>query len=490
MLAIPHLEFATELGSRIAVASDAIVLDRTYGRNAAIPSLRASVTSDLAALRALALPDGGFAEWPGVKRSEVFTTSFVIQQLLQARGAGFDVTADIGHGLAFERKALANPSDIEDVSKADSDQIAQTRLEALETLGAAGDVRSDFLGDIWKANDRYAYYERVELARFLVRLPDWHARGISLRDRLFQQVNLGARHATVDVRGDFGESETAGQAQMLQLALASGTAKEDVDRLLESLLALRHDGRWGCSCDDAEAMNGLVLYAASNAQPPDFVVTETLPAQPPRTPSHAFRGYGVTTATDTVPMDALARGADHVVLRKDGRGTLHYVVALRYRVPDASPGVYSGLRIDRIVRPAGDPAAIATFGLATPSGAATVGSARVFDVEDRVVVDHPVENVLVTDPLPAGFEAVDQSFRTSAPALGESNDDLTLDYQSIYKNHVISFVSHLDPGSYAIHYLVRSVTPGTFAWPGATAALQYEPEQFGRTAASQLVITP
>ena len=39
-----------------------------------------------------------------------------------------------------------------------------------------------------------------------------------------------------------------------------------MDRLLESLLALRHDGVWGCNCDDAEAMNGLVLYAAQNAQ--------------------------------------------------------------------------------------------------------------------------------------------------------------------------------------------------------------------------------
>jgi len=99
--------------------------------------------------------------------------------------------------------------------------------------------------------------------------------------------------------------------------------------------------------------------------------------------------------------------------------------------------------------------------------------------------------VLITDPLPAGFEAVDATFATTAPAaVSEIDDNFSLDYQSIYKNHVLSFASHLDPGSYAIHYLVRSVTPGTFAWPGATVQLQYEPEAFGRTAATQLVITP
>jgi uncharacterized protein YfaS (alpha-2-macroglobulin family) len=64
-----------------------------------------------------------------------------------------------------------------------------------------------------------------------------------------------------------------------------------------------------------------------------------------------------------------------------------------------------------------------------------------------------------------------------------------VDYQEIYRNRVISFSSHLEAGSYAVHYLVRSVTPGTYAWPGASAQLQYAPEEFGRSAVSQLVVT-
>jgi hypothetical protein len=37
-------------------------------------------------------------------------------------------------------------------------------------------------------------------------------------------------------------------------------------------------------------------------------------------------------------------------------------------------------------------------------------------------------------------------------------------------------------------HLVRSVTPGTFLYPGAQVHLQYEPEEFGRTADSTLVL--
>ena len=489
-LEIPHLGFATELASRIAIASDAIVLDRRYGRTSSIPALRKSVATDLEALRALALADGGFAEWPGAKKSEVYSTAFVATQLVQARSAGSSVEPDLAHALGYLRKALADPYGIESVPKTDDVEAAEVRLEALETLGSAGDVRNDFLSDIWAAREKFGYYERIELARLLLRLPDWKTRGIALRDELFTQVNLGARHATVDVRGDFGESETAGQAQTLGLAIASGTQEEDVDRILESLLALRHDGRWGCPCDDAEAMNALVSYAAQDARPPDFHATARVPSRVPRTIAHTFSGYRVTTTTDTIAMDDLARGRGSVALEKSGRGTLHYAVALRYRVPDAVPGIYQGLRIDRIVRAAGTTGVLHAYGLAIPAGPTTVGAGLVFDVEDRVVVDHPVENVLVTDPLPAGFEAVDQSFRTSPPAAGMGDDGLAVDYQSIYRNHVISFVRHLDPGAYAIHYLVRSVTPGTFAWPGATAALQYEPEEFGRTAVTQLIVTP
>jgi alpha-2-macroglobulin len=45
------------------------------------------------------------------------------------------------------------------------------------------------------------------------------------------------------------------------------------------------------------------------------------------------------------------------------------------------------------------------------------------------------------------------------------------------------------PFAWALHYLVRSVTPGTFGWPGATAQLQYASEEFGRSAAATLAVS-
>jgi hypothetical protein len=236
-------------------------------------------------------------------------------------------------------------------------------------------------------------------------------------------------------------------------------------------------------------MNALVLYAAQNATPPNFTAAVTLPAKPPKVTKTVFSGYAKTLDTTSLPIDDIVRGPSTVALSMQGTGTLHYVVALSYRAPDSSPGIYQGIRIDRIVRPAGGDQPLASFGLAAPTGPTSVLAGHVFDVEDRIVTDHPIENVLVTDPLPAGFEAVDQTFRTASPADLEGTDTWSVDYQSLYNNRVVSFASHLDAGAYAIHYLVRSVTPGTYAWPGANAQLQFAPEEFGRTAASQLVVT-
>ena len=52
----------------------------------------------------------------------------------------------------------------------------------------------------------------------------------------------------------------------------------------------------------------------------------------------------------------------------------------------------------------------------------------------------------------------------------------------------MAYGNSLQPGVYSLHYLVRSVTPGTFLYPGAEVHLQYAPEEFGRSAASTLQV--
>jgi len=68
------------------------------------------------------------------------------------------------------------------------------------------------------------------------------------------------------------------------------------------------------------------------------------------------------------------------------------------------------------------------------------------------------------------------------------DDSWEIDYQTIYKDRVVAYGRRLEAGVYSMHYLVRSVTPGTYLWPGADVHLQYAPEEFGRTSTSSLII--
>ena len=109
-----------------------------------------------------------------------------------------------------------------------------------------------------------------------------------------------------------------------------------------------------------------------------------------------------------------------------------------------------------------------------------------FDIGLEIITDHPIDRVLITDPLPSGFEAVDASFKTSGVNVQAKADDFG--FKTIYRDRIMAYSDRLEPGVYNLHYLVRSVTPGTFLWPGAEVHLQYAPEEFGRSAASTLKI--
>jgi uncharacterized protein YfaS (alpha-2-macroglobulin family) len=228
-----------------------------------------------------------------------------------------------------------------------------------------------------------------------------------------------------------------------------------------------------------------VAYAALQPTPPAFTATATVGAGTPR--SVAFNGYAKTSFDVAYPIRDVPRGRSTIALEKSGNGTLHYVVAYRYRVTGDAPGAYQGLRIDRIVRAANSNDVLATFGLAQPT-ALSVAASSVFEIEDRIVTDHPVDRVAIVDPLPAGFQAVDATFQTSSQYYQARADNWQIDYQQIYFDRVEAFAQHLEAGVYAVHYIVRSVTPGTYAWPAATASLMFAPEEFGRTANSSLIV--
>lgn len=479
-------DFIEDAASRLTVAA---TVREVAARTGPAPSvdLIAEARADLAAIGKLQNDDGGLSSWPGAK-SNALGTAYAAESLGAAEHAGFAVNASLARSLAkYLAAVLADPTKTTACKTVPC--RAFVRLNALIALSALGDTRSDFLADIYAQKETLDFADRARLARYLLKFPSWSSQGHELAHKLSENLYLTARGASANVPNTwswFGGHDSA-QAALLALLVATHASGVTLDNLTRTLTVTR------CICPfldtfgTAQRLRALLAYLQAQPAAPNFAVTVGLGSQTARA---TFRGPSAPLKHFRFDSSALSRERTTLRLTKVGTGTLHYELVYAYQLTGSQPGMLSGLRITRTVHPAADARAPAQMGLSTPAAAISLGANQVFDIGLEIITDHPVDHVMITDPLPAGLEAVDASFQTSAPYDAAKDNSWQIDYQTIYKDRVFAFADHLDAGVYSFHYTVRSVTPGTYAWPGAEAHLQFAPEEFGRTAAATLNVTP
>jgi len=444
----------------------------------------AEAAADVTRLLGFARGDGGFGEVAGARESEPFVSAYVLDALLFARAHGVAVDgAAIARTRAFVAATLANPGRF--TWCADMSCKAQLRFESLWALAQAGDRRTDFLSDVVARSSAFDSATQIRLARYLLQTPGWQGQGATMADRLMQTLYVTGRYAAANVSTRWGwlGSDVDAQAQMLQLLLERHAPVEQLDGAVRALVAQQCKCGWPTSSDTAAALTALSAYAR----------TERLTSADARVTvgnaTVASAHFGATASSQTwkLPASSLRGNAAGVAATA---GTVHYVLLYTYPVARDAPGALAAFRVVRTVAAPGPTASpVATMDLA-PAQPVTVGAGRVFDVGVRVVVDHPVDRVVIDDALPAGFEAVDTTFRTALKAVVPQSDSWQIDTQQVYRDRVVAYAQHLDAGVYELHYLARSVTSGHFAWPGARAYLTDAPEQFGRSAATTLTVTP
>lgn len=482
-----ELPFLEPIASQLASAASLQTLSQKYKQILADFNPPQIAAQSIESLQKLQQPDGGFAYFPGEKTSDPFVTPYAAQSLALAKAAGLAVDSEMLSRLKnYLQNLLANPGKYEmcqqEVCK------SKVRLDALIALSELGDTRNDFLADIYAQQENFDAVTKIKLARYLSRFPDWMQESKALSDNLLETTYETGRATAVNLpRGwNWLNSPTTAQAQTLRLALAQKVKPEISARLLQGLLNLRREGTWGNTYDNAEALVALVDYSKTQPVPPDFITTVKLGDK--RLDSIRFKGYENPSVSINVGMTELPRGKNDLIIQKMGNGMLHYLVAYRYRLQGNQPGRFNGLRVAREIRPANDEKLLQRIGLSADGKSLTVKTGQVFDIGLEIVIDRPVERVVITDYLPAGFEAIDASFQTSNQAVRAPENSWQIGYQTIYRDRILALSERLEPGVYNMHYLVRSVTPGTYLWPGAEVHLQYAPEEFGRAASSTLVV--
>ena len=178
---------------------------------------------------------------------------------------------------------------------------------------------------------------------------------------------------------------------------------------------------------------------------------------------------------------------------REGTGTLYYTTRLRYAA-DAlfQDGLDSGFRIERKYEP------FVENGSRPTALSYQAGDLVRVTLTFRLTKERRF--VAVTDPLPAGFEAVESWFATTAGELAaqqdrqtnDRSDEVADDWQSWWRgggfdhverhdNRIQLFATRLSEGVHTFSYIARATTAGSFRTAPARAEEMYSPEVFGRT---------
>ncbi|MGA7934344.1 MAG: alpha-2-macroglobulin, partial [Kovacikia sp.] len=462
-----NLPFLEPAASQLEIAANLQVLSQTYGQVFANFDLEQQANQAIDRLQKLQKPDGGFAAYPSAEKSDPFVTPYAAQSL--ARAFGIKGTENSKFKIqnssllpplkTYLKKLLADPGQY-DFCKQELCKN-QVRLETLIALATLGDQRNDFLADLYAQRSQFDPVDQMKLARYLSRFPDWQQEAKTMANQLQETVYETGRSATVNLPQGWRwlNSPTTAQAEALRLFMAQQAKPEVIDRLLQGLLSQRRNGTWQNTHDNAVALTALVEYSKFQPTPPNFEAIAQLAGKTLSTAK--FQGYQKSSSEVTLPIKDLPPNKNDLTLKKTGEGILHYLVAYRYRLQGNQPGRLNGLRISRTLRPANEDKVLYRTGLFVTEPL-KVPPGQVYDVGLEIITDHPVNHVVITDPLPAGFEAVDTSFQTSTPYFEAKGDSWQLAYQTLYKDRVVAYGDRLEPGVYTLHYLVRSVTPGTF----------------------------
>ena len=464
-------------------ASEWPFADDASGRLVIDTMLKRQVSDDLAMLAALHRSDGGFSYTPSDGTSDPYATAAVLDALAFAKAHGVDISAiPIDSTLAYARSILNDPTRF---SYCKSQLCrARTRFEMLASLSDWGERQTAFLDEIVRMNAQFDDATRMHLARYLLATPGYRSTGQQLAKHYLDQTHVSGRFATVNVANPWSwlGSDIQAQAQFVRLLVASGASRDVLDAGIRSLGSMPCKCGWGGIDGTAAALRALAAYqrvAIPHALHVDVRSgTATLASVDiPNSPASKALTIAASSLTES-KLDLAVRG-----------GTLDYVVTITAQVPSDAPGALAGIRVTRMMTALGSMTPIVTFDLNPLTAPVSVPATHVYDIGVRIIVDRPLDRIAIDDALPAGFEAIDSAFQTSPQAASEIADAWQIADRQIYADRVTAYAPHLDPGVYEMHYLVRSITPGTYRWPGARAYVRGAPEIFGRSSSGVVTVT-
>jgi uncharacterized protein YfaS (alpha-2-macroglobulin family) len=472
-------------------------LGERYGL--ALPAdLGAAIEARIGAILARQSGDGGFGLWPDSPEPYPWVSAYALWVLDQAKASGARVPArSLDLGVAYLRQWLSEP-------RQTPAQWATAALMA-DTLAALDQPDPQYTAQLFAERAKLPVFGRAILLHAAVTGKGDAAMIDTLARELEAMISLHGNKAQLaeperERLWELFDSEARSEALALWALLAKDATHPLAEPLARGLLERRQAGRWQSTQESAYALLALDAYRrAAEAEAPHFDAAVWFGREPLF--QAGFADGSTVAKTHSIPMAALRQLSGNLTFEKQGPGSLFYEARLAYaplELPSAP--LERGFSLQKSLRrvDAGSlsSALVAPFDPTARPASFAGGDLVLVDV----VVGAPAQRhfVVVEDPLPAGFEAVDASLATTWSALdvnhpggagqGASGFQESWFRRELRDDRVLFFVDSMPAGLYRYRYLARATALGRFVVPPTRAEEMYQPEVFGRTEASSLEI--
>ena len=399
---------------------------------------------------------GGLAYWPGGHTPDYWGSAYGGLGLVMAKKAGIEVgEEELKRLLDYLSKELRGAADSNDPWQ------LSPRVLACYTLALAGRPEAAYHEALFKKRDVLTQESRALLALAVL-----ESKGSAkVADAL-----LKMQDKTVEEDFWFGSVARAQGVRLLawsKLAPKSSAA----EAIATALFDLRTDGHWMTTQGNAWATLGLAEFIRR---------TET--------DRKEVKGALVATGAGGAPADFRlpAKGAyfekefsfdsaNAIQLSNPGKGRIFTQVKVESR-----PRTLVAERKDRGYSITRRYQRINDDGSLSELDEARVGDRVLVTLE--FVAPGRSSYVVIDDPLPAIFEAVNPEFKTQAMAGQALSNVFASDYKELRDDRALFFANSMWPGKHQIRYLARVRATGSATAPPAKIEEMYHPDRFGLSA--------
>lgn len=396
---------------------------------------------------------GSFGMWPGTRDEYVFGSVYAMDFLIEADKAGYAVPQYAKVlALGYLEKVLSNKEE---------EFSPEIKAYAAYVLAKSGRVNASWIRRLQEMKDKLPFESRFYIAAAL---------GI-LGDRKAVEDILGQGFPDENIKRELGGSLTSyvrqnAAALSIYMDLAPHNAMVPV--LVSRLGKSMNNGQWASTQENAQALIALGKYARYfSGENIDFTGTVKVGNQ-----VREFNSREVLQVSDldlmgkTIEVSVTGKGTAYLYWTSEG-------VPLASQVSEEDKGI--NIRRTFLDR-AGKPVDLKSI---------KQGDTLIVDL---TIGSSGMDNVVVEDLLPAGFEVENPRLETTEKLDSSSQEMIDPVNVDIRDDRMVLFLD-TKSGTEHYRYIVRAVTKGDFVLPAVKAEAMYDPSIYSVSGQGRVQVT-